>query len=150
MIKTDMRNKKKTHLGENLRHIREGFGLKQDALASKIGKGWSQKKISLLEKEEHIDDETLKELADALEIEVDNIKDYEHQRVLNYIQHNHGGANAANGHINQHVETNSPVYEPIHKVVEAYEKNKLLYEELLKTEREKIALMEKLLESYKK
>lgn len=144
-----MRNKKKIHHGENLRHIRESFGLKQDALASKIGKGWSQKKISLLEKEEHIDDETLKELADALEIEVDNIKDYDHEKVKQYIQNNYN----TNGFAGQDttIETfNNHIPEKYEELISQYNENKKLYEDLLKTEREKITLMEKLLESYKK
>ena len=53
---------------------------------------------------------------------------------------NNGSANGLNYHC---------TFNPIDKWVEAMEKNEKLYEELLKSEREKVALMEKLLDQLK-
>ncbi|MBT1687510.1 helix-turn-helix domain-containing protein [Dawidia soli] len=146
MIKTDMRNSKKPHLGENVRHLREAFGLKQEALAGRLGEGWSQKKISVLESRADIDDDDLRQLAEGLGVGIEHIKNYDHEKVKQYIQNNYSGATAYAGPVDTiENQVNNPGVQP-----EVISQIKNLYDDLLKSEREKIALLEKLLEAYKK
>ncbi|MBT1688041.1 helix-turn-helix domain-containing protein [Fulvivirgaceae bacterium PWU37] len=160
-----MRNQKKTHLGENVRHLREAFGLKQEALAARLGEGWSQKKISVLESRADIDDDDLKQLAEGLGVGVEHIKKYDHEKVKNFIQNyygDYGQNNAQNGQNNhgdhnvnpQHIEKVDHLEQKqdpsVEKSNELISQIKSLYDDLLKSEREKITLLEKLLESYKK
>ncbi len=51
---------KKIHQGRNVKRFREMLGIKQDALAFDLGEDWNQKKISLLEQKEIIEDLLLK------------------------------------------------------------------------------------------
>ena len=55
---TDNTNEK-IHQGRNVKRFREMLGIKQEALASELGDDWNQKKISLLEQMETIDDNLL-------------------------------------------------------------------------------------------
>lgn len=59
-----MTSKSRTiHQGRNLKRFREMLGLKQEALADKLGEDWSQKKISMLENKDVIDADQLEALA---------------------------------------------------------------------------------------
>lgn len=44
------------HQGRNVKRFREMQGIKQEALAFDLGDEWNQKKISLLEQKEVIED----------------------------------------------------------------------------------------------
>lgn len=133
----------KTHLGENIKSLREIKGMKQDTLAELMGDDWTQKKVSLLEGKEDIDQETLQQVAKALEVPVESIRNYDPKAVINYITNNfhdnssNNGAvgNGANNHCN---------FNPLDKLMEALEENKKLYERLLQAEREKVEMMERL------
>jgi hypothetical protein len=62
------------------------------------------------------------------------------------IQHNYEGANSGSGSIGNNLTYNHCSINPIEKWLEAMEENKNLYEALLKSEREKVSLLEKLLD----
>jgi transcriptional regulator with XRE-family HTH domain len=47
----------KIHHGRNIKRFREMMGIKQEALAHELGEDWSQKKISLLEQKEEVEEE---------------------------------------------------------------------------------------------
>ena len=49
----------KIHQGRNVKRFREMLGIKQEALAFDIGGDWNQKKVSLLEQKEIIEDALL-------------------------------------------------------------------------------------------
>ena len=137
---------KTIHQGRNVKRFREMFGLKQEGLAYELGEEWNQKRISLLEAKEEIDDALLEQIATALKVPVDVIKNFDEQTAINVFTNsvtNHDNGSGA-------VFNYQPTFNLIDKWVEALEENKNLYTALLKEKDEKIALMERLLEEKKK
>ena len=128
----------KVHQGRAVKRIREILQVKQETLASELG--ISQQSVSLLETKETIDPETLEQIASVLKVPVEAIKNFNEDAVYNII------GNTVNGAVIAHNCT----FNPIDKWVEAIDKNEKLYEALLKSEREKIALLEKMLDEKKK
>lgn len=135
-----MEHIKKKHIGRNICRIREMKGMKKETLAELLG--ISQQKMSVIENTEELDDSKLQEIANALEIPVIAIKEYSDERMINYVNNfydnslsNSQGAFSAS----------NCTFNPLDKLVEAYEENKKLYERLLQAEKEKIAYIEQLL-----
>lgn len=116
-------------LGEKIERIREFRGIKQETLASALG--ISQQSVSKLEKEETIDEEKLKRVADALGVTPEVIKDFDEQKVI-YNINNH---NLYNNTFNDSSMAVSQQFNPIEKIVE-------LYERLLELEREKVSYLQ--------
>lgn len=135
---------KKIHHGRNLKGIRNALDISQDQLAEKLGEAWNQQRVSDLENKENIEDELLNKVAKAMNVPVDTIKNYSPEALITYIQNNHSGANTSSGSIISG-QVNHCNFNPLDKFVETVEKNEKLYQELLKTEREKIALLERML-----
>jgi len=128
------------HHGRNIKRIREIQGIKQEALAIELGEDWNQKKISLLEAKEEIDDKLLSEVAKALKVSPEAIKNFNEEAAINIVS---STLNDNAGSINNQCTL---TFNPIDKWLEALEENKNLYERLLQAEKEKVALLEKLLE----
>ncbi|GGB14383.1 MULTISPECIES: helix-turn-helix transcriptional regulator [Mucilaginibacter] len=123
---------KNIHQGRNVKRFREMMGLKQEALAIALGDEWSQKRVSLLEQKEVIEDDILRQVAEILKVPVEAIKSFTEEAVFNIIG-------------NTYHDTSSSVqyqctFNPIDKLIELFEENKKLYQELLKSEREKIEI----------
>jgi len=123
------------HLGRNIKRIRELLGVKQDALAIDLGDDWNQQKISYLEAKEEIDTPMLEQVAKALKVTPDAIKNFNEEAATNYINTFNDSSTGAFNNFNC-------TFNPIDKVIE-------LYERMLK---EKDQLIEKLLseKSHKK
>jgi transcriptional regulator with XRE-family HTH domain len=133
---------KTIHEGRNVKRFREMLGIKQEALASALGGDWNQKKISLLEAKESIETPILEDVAKALKVPVDAIKNFTEEAAYNII----GNTITNNDNVASiSLINNNPVFNPIEKWIEALEENKKLYERLLQTEREKVALLENIL-----
>ena len=83
------------------------------------------------------------EVAKALGVSVEAIKNFSEEAVLNII------GNTVNNHDNATMNAANiqyqPTFNPLDKVVELFEENKKLYERLLAAEKEKGAYLEKLL-----
>jgi transcriptional regulator with XRE-family HTH domain len=141
---TDM--PKNIHHGRNVKRFREMMGLKQEALADQLGGDWTQKKISYLEAKETIEPDLLNDLAKALKVPAEAIQNFDEEKVIYNIQNNYEGSNN-HGAIN--LNNHQCTFNPLDKYVEAVEKNEKLYEALLKSEREKIVLLERLLNERK-
>jgi transcriptional regulator with XRE-family HTH domain len=146
---------KKIHHGRNLKGLRTAIGVSQDQLAEALGEAWNQKRISDLEAKEEIEQDLLEKVAKGLKVPVEAIKNFSQEALIYYIQNNYEGAHAGTGQFAQNF--NQCSFNPLDKYVEAVEdykkvveKNEKLYQDLLKTEREKIALMERLLNEKKK
>lgn len=133
----------KVHQGRAVKRIREILQVKQETLATDLG--ISQQSVSLLETKETIDPETLEQIAKTLKVPVDAIKNYNEEAAVSFVSSFHDNSVS-------HVIGNYGTYNfnPIDKWVEALEKNEKLYEALLKSEREKVALLEKMLVEKKK
>ena len=130
MIDSIMQNK--IHEGRNLKRIREILGKKQDAIAIELGDDWTQKKISLLESKEVIESEILEQVSKVLGVTPDAIKNFNEEAAINII------GNTVNNHDNAAIVNYYPSFNPVDKVME-------LYERMLKSEKEKNELLEKLL-----
>src|SRR5215475_1553564 len=143
---------KTIHQGRNVKRFREMLGIKQDALADALGEDWNQKKVSLLEAKEEIDSETLEEVAKALKVPSEAIKNFDEEVAVYNIQHNYEGSNPqATSAMTQNYHCS---FNPIDKLVQVYEeKGRLyeekekLYEELLKEKDEKVILLERIINS---
>jgi transcriptional regulator with XRE-family HTH domain len=127
---------KPNHIGRKISRIRELRDMKQEALAQALGT--NQQAVSAMENSETIEDEKLVEVAKALGVTVEAIKNFSEEGVINYFNtftdnafSNSQGANFAP------YSSNNCSFNPLDKVVE-------LYERLLEAEKEKNAFLEKL------
>ncbi len=127
---------KPKHIGRNISRIRELRGMKQEALAIAIGV--SQQSVSNIEGSETVEEEKLQAIAEVLGVTADGIKNYSDEAVFNII------GNTVNNHDNASFFQYQPTFNPLDKLVEAYEENKKLYERLLEAEKEKVSYLEKL------
>ena len=115
------------HIGRKISRIRELRGMKQETLAQELG--ISQQAVSKLEQSEHVEDEKLEFVAKALGVSAEAIKNFNEEATLNVIQNNYDNAQ---NNINYQ-------FNPIEKIIE-------LYDALLKSERDKIELMQKIID----
>lgn len=116
----------KNHIGRKISRIRELRDMKQEALAQAMGT--NQQAISIIENSETIEEEKLIEVAKALGVSPEAIKNFSEEGVINYF--------------NSFTDNKGPIYtghhctfNPLDKLVEAYEENKKLYERLLEAEK---------------
>ncbi|WP_294313076.1 helix-turn-helix transcriptional regulator [uncultured Chryseobacterium sp.] len=134
----------KIHQGRNIKRFREMLGIKQEALAFDLGEDWNQKKISLLEQKDVVEEALLQKISEVLNIPVEAFQNFDEEQAINIISNTfHEGAVANNsGYINC-------TFNPIEKWIEALEEIKRLNAELIKAKDEQIRLMEKLIENNK-
>lgn len=119
---------KPRHIGRNISRLRELRGMKQEALAIAIGV--SQQAISILENSEVVEDRKLEEIAKALEVSVEAIRNFSDEAVINYFNNIHDNENSPI-HIAASTTNNNCTFNPLDKLIEAYEENKKLYERLI-------------------
>lgn len=124
---------KAIHQGRNVKRFREMLGIKQEALALELGDDWNQRKISLLEAKEVIEDGLLEQVAKVLKVPADAFKNFDEEAAVSFI------SSTFNDNAIGYAGTYSPTYNPLDKVVE-------LYERMLKEKDSKIELLEKLLD----
>jgi len=122
------------HIGRTISRIRELREMKQEALAQTIGV--SQQTISAIENSESVDEEKLQQIADALGVSAEAIKNFSDDAVLNIINNTFNTND--NGIAILKTEIYQPNFNPLDKVVE-------LYERLVQAEKDKVAYLEKLL-----
>jgi transcriptional regulator with XRE-family HTH domain len=123
-----------THVGRKISRLREQRGMKQETLAEQLG--ISLQSVSKIEQSEQVEDVTLERVAKALGVTPSDIKNASEETVINNnIQNNYEGSNNTGDNITNHRCS----INPLEKIAE-------LYDALIKSEREKIALLEKLME----
>ncbi|MEN2400004.1 helix-turn-helix transcriptional regulator [Flavobacterium sp. MC2016-06] len=130
---------KPNHIGRKISRIRELRDMKQEALAQALGT--SQQTVSAIENSETIDDEKLIEVAKALGVTVEAIKNFSDEAAINYFNNIYD--NDISGIIN--TQPSHCSFNPLDKMVELFDENKKLYERLLQAEKDKIEYLEKLL-----
>ena len=130
---------KPNHIGRKISRIRELKDMKQEALAQAMGT--TQQAVSIMENSETIDEEKLKEVAKALGVSVEAIKNFSEEAVFNII------GNTVNNHDNAGFFQYQPTFNPLDKLMESVDENKKLYERLLKAEQDKVEYLEKLLKA---
>ncbi|HEY8935850.1 MAG TPA: helix-turn-helix transcriptional regulator [Cyclobacteriaceae bacterium] len=124
-----------THVGRKISRLREQRGIKQETLAEQLG--ISLQSVSKIEQSEQVEDITLERIAKVLGVTSTDIKNASEETVINNIQNNYDGSKTTNTPFNQYNQ--NCTINPIEKIAE-------LYDALIKSEREKIALLEKLME----
>lgn len=126
---------KPKHIGRNISRIRELKDMKQEALAQAIGT--NQQAISAIENSETVDEQKLIEIAKALGVSVEAIKNFSEEAVFNYF--NTFNDTVSNSSFGQGANNNYDcTFNPLDKVVE-------LYERLVQAEKDKVEYLEKLL-----
>ncbi|MRX40328.1 helix-turn-helix domain-containing protein [Flavobacterium sp. LC2016-23] len=120
---------KPNHIGRKISRIRELKDMKQEALAQALGT--NQQAVSIIENSETLDEEKLIEVAKALGVTVEAIKNFSDEGVINYFNsfNDNKGSIYAGG---QHYCT----FNPLDKVIE-------LYERLVQAEKDKVDYLEK-------
>ena len=134
------------NLGRKIRHMRELLNFTQEEVAEKLGV--SQQSVSLIESNETVDHDQLVKVAKAMGVSAEAIKHLEEDAAVYNIVHNSSISGAVSAH--------HCTFNPLDKLIEAIEENKKLYEALikekealLKSEQEKVAMLERFLEEKK-
>ncbi|WP_427871686.1 helix-turn-helix domain-containing protein [Flavobacterium sp. MMS24-S5] len=122
-----------SHIGRKISRIRELKDMKQEALAQALG--MSQQSVSAMENSETVDEEKLKEVAKALGMTVEAIKNFSEEAVINYFNTIYDNDFS---YSNGAIQSNNCSFNPLDKVVE-------LYERLVQAEKDKNEYLEKLL-----
>ena len=130
----------KIHQGRNVKRFREMLGIKQEALAFDLGEDWNQKKISLLEQKEIIEDPLLKKISEVLKIPVEAFQNFDEEQAINIIS-NTFGENAFSNSFNYGTIN----FHPIEKLVLLHDEKIALYERMLKEKEEMMVRLEKLI-----
>lgn len=129
----------KIHQGRNVKRFREMLGIKQEALALELGDDWNQKKISLLEQKDVIDENLLKAISNTLKIPIEAFQNFDEEQAVNII------SNTFNDQSNGYNYYPTFNINPIEKWIEALDEIKRLNEELQKSKDEQIKTLEKLI-----
>jgi transcriptional regulator with XRE-family HTH domain len=129
----------KIHQGRNVKRFREMLGVKQEALAFDLGNDWNQKKISMLEQKDVIEDDMLRQISDALRIPMEAFQNFDEDQAINIISNTF--------HDTQGLINYSPTFNnnPIDKLIQLHEEKIALYERMLKEKDEMMARLEKLI-----
>lgn len=116
------------------------LGIKQEALAFDLGEDWNQKKISLLEQKDVVEDDLLEAISKALKIPVEAFKNFDEEQAINIISNTFNDGSFLNtGH--------TPTFNvnPIDKLIQLHEEKIALYERMLKEKDEMMDRLEKLI-----
>lgn len=129
---------KRVHEGRNVKRFRDMMGIKQENLAAALGEDWSQKKVSVLESKEKIEDALLTEIARILNIPEEAIRNFDEEKAVNII------ANTFQDDAVAYAENYKCTFNPLDKLMETVEEIKklhaekeALYERLLKAQENK-------------
>ncbi|WP_278352774.1 helix-turn-helix domain-containing protein [Chryseobacterium gleum] len=130
----------KIHQGRNVKRFREMLGIKQEALALDLGDDWNQKKISLLEQRETIENQLLEKISEVLKIPVEAFQNFDEEQAVNII------SNTFNIDKDAYIGNSRPTFNinPIEEIKKLHEEKIALYERMLKEKDEMMSRLEKL------
>ncbi|MGO3806484.1 MAG: helix-turn-helix domain-containing protein [Sphingobacterium sp.] len=128
------------HIGRKIGRIRELRSMKQETLANELGV--SQQTVSNIEKSESIEADLLAQVASILGVTTDAIESFSEDAVITYFNTFNDSSTLAtnNGTVNS-----ACTFNPLDKLIEAYEENKKLYMLLVEAEKSKVQYLEKVL-----
>jgi len=129
----------KIHQGRNVKRFREMLGIKQEALAFDLGNDWNQKKISMLEQKDVIEDDILDQISNALKIPMEAFQNFDEEQAINIISNTF---HDTQGLINYNPTFNN---NSIDKLLQLHEEKIALYERMLKEKDEMMVRLEKLI-----
>ena len=129
----------KIHQGRNVKRFREMLNIKQEGLAYDLGEDWNQKKISMLEQKDVIEESLLKQISAVLKIPVEAFQNFNEEQAINII--------SSTFHDTQGLINYSPTFNnnPIDKLIQLHEEKIALYERMLKEKEEMMQRLEKLI-----
>lgn len=127
---------KSNHIGRKISRIRELRGMKQEALAAKLG--ISQQSVSQLEQSEIVEDEKLEKIAKALGVSKEAIKNFNEEAVFNIISNTFHNTSSDSSTLIASSLNYQPTINPLDKVIE-------LYERLVQAEKDKVKYLEELM-----
>ncbi|SFE01867.1 helix-turn-helix domain-containing protein [Flavobacterium phragmitis] len=128
----------KIHQGRNVKRFREMLGIKQEALAYDLGEDWTQKKISILEQKDIIEENLLKQISNSLKIPVEAFQNFDEEQAVNVIANTFNNNDSAIGFVINN-------YNPLEKIIQLHEEKIALYERMLKEKDEMMTRLEKLI-----
>jgi transcriptional regulator with XRE-family HTH domain len=131
----------KIHQGRNVKRFREMLNIKQEALAYDLGEDWNQKKISMLEQKDVIEDNLLKQISAVLKIPVEAFQNFDEEQAINIISNTF----TSNDTSTLNAVNPNCTFNPIDKIVQLYDEKIALYERMLKEKDEMMARLEKLI-----
>ncbi|PQA97789.1 transcriptional regulator [Chryseobacterium shigense] len=131
----------KIHQGRNVKRFREMLGIKQEALAFDLGDDWNQKKVSLLEQKEIIEDPLLKRISEVLKIPVEAFQNFDEEQAVNIISNTFGDNGIG------YQRNDNPIFNPIEQVLKLHDEKIALYERMLKEKDEMMVRLERLIEN---
>lgn len=131
---------KKIHQGRNIKRFREMLGIKQEALAFDLGEDWNQKKISLLEQKETIEDPLLQKISEVLKIPVEAFQNFDEEQAINIISNTFDNCQQPAS-----IFYNSTL-NPVDQLIKVHEEKIALYERMLKEKDEMMARLEQLIQ----
>ena len=108
---------KNIHQGRNVKRFREMLGWKQEALALALGEDWSQKRVSLLEQKEIIEEDILIQVSEILKVPVEALKNFTEEGVLNIISNTFTSTDTSTLNAINY----QPTFHPLDKVIELFE-----------------------------
>jgi len=129
----------KIHQGRNVKRFREMLGIKQEALAYALGEDWNQKKVSLLEQKDVIEEDMLKQISGALKIPVEAFVNFDEEQAVNLISCTFSDNAMFNNRIE--VQNNNP----FDQLVKLHEEKIALYERMLREKDEMMGRLERLI-----
>ena len=129
----------KIHQGRNVKRFREMLNIKQEALAYDLGEDWNQKKISMLEQKDVIEDNLLKQISAVMKIPVEAFQNFDEEQAVSLISCNFSD----NAMFNNRIEVFNN--NPIEEIRKLHEDKIALYERMLKEKDEMMARLEKLI-----
>lgn len=115
----------KIHQGRNVKRFREMLGIKQEALAFDLGDDWNQKKVSLLEQKDVIEDPLLKKISEVVKIPVEAFQNFDEEQAVNLISCTFSD----NAMFNNKVEIQN--INPVEAILNLHQEKIALYERML-------------------
>ncbi|WP_312090328.1 helix-turn-helix transcriptional regulator [Chryseobacterium sp.] len=131
----------KIHQGRNVKRFREMLGIKQEALAFDLGEDWNQKKVSLLEQKDIIEDPLLQKISEVLKIPIEAFKNFDEQQAINIISNTFENCQQPAS-----VFYNSTI-NPVEQLIKVHEEKIALYERMLKEKDDMMSRLEKIINS---
>jgi len=103
--------------------------IKQEALAFELGEEWTQKRISVLESKEKIEDDVLVEIAKVLKVPEDAISNFDEATAIYNIQNNYDNSSGPNYDCT--LNPLGKIFELVDEIKKLHAEKEALYERLL-------------------
>ena len=141
-METENIKTKNVHQGANVRKLRQLVGMKQTTFGEMLG--MNQQSVSRLEQKRVLEEDTLFKVANILHVAPDIIRNLEENPTSIVIENNTFQTGSSNVGVVENQRDNI-VNHPVDQLMALNKEQASLYERMLTIEKEKTALLEKLL-----